>query len=231
MKLLFVWLINTIIVLPFKVIRLVIKIIYQVIKNIYFNNLNLDYINNLDGYQFEAFTKTLLEKNGFKDVRISKSSNDYSIDILAKKDNYTYAIQCKRYNKPVGIKAIQEAIAGCVYYQCDIPVVFTNSTFSKAAINLANINDVELWDHDMLCYFLKKSKLLSKNIPFYYPIISLLITILLCYVYFIYNQLLIILLISVFIFISILIKMINNKKKTLFITTKPKIHDYSDTIN
>ena len=100
MKLLFVWLINTIIVLPFKVIRLVIKIIYQVIKNIYFNNLNLDYINNLDGYQFEAFTKILLEKNGFKDVRISKSSNDYGIDILAKKDNYTYAIQCKRYNKP-----------------------------------------------------------------------------------------------------------------------------------
>ena len=57
MKLLFVWLINTIIVLPFKVIRLVIKIIYQIIKNIYFNNLNLDYINNLDGYQFEAFKK------------------------------------------------------------------------------------------------------------------------------------------------------------------------------
>lgn len=171
------------------------------------------------------------QKKGFKDVHISKSSNDYGIDILAKKDNYTYAIQCKRYNKPVGIKAIQEAIAGCVYYQCDIPVVFTNNIFSKAAINLANINDVELWDHDMLCYFLKKSKLLSKNIPFYYPIISLLITILLCYVYFIYNQLLIILLISIFIFISILIKMINNKKKTLLITTKPKIHDYSDTIN
>ena len=62
MKLLFVWLINTIIVLPFKVIRLVIKIIYQIIKNIYFNNLNLDYINNLDGYQFEAFTKILLEE-------------------------------------------------------------------------------------------------------------------------------------------------------------------------
>ena len=32
MKLLFVWLINTIIVLPFKIIRLVIKIIYQVYK-------------------------------------------------------------------------------------------------------------------------------------------------------------------------------------------------------
>ena len=62
MKLLFVWLINTIIVLPFKVIRLVIKIIYQIIKNIYFNNLNLDYINNLDGYPLalKLFKKQLL---------------------------------------------------------------------------------------------------------------------------------------------------------------------------
>ena len=83
----------------------------------------------------------------------------------------------------------------------------------------------------MLCYFLKKSKLLSKNIPFYYPVISLLITILLCYVYFIYNKLLIFLLISIFIFISILFKILTNKKKTLFIATKPQIHDYSDTIN
>lgn len=73
MKLLFVWLINTIIVLPFKVIRLVIKIIYQVIKNIYFNNLNLDYINNLDGYQFEAFTKTLLEKMALKTFVFQKA--------------------------------------------------------------------------------------------------------------------------------------------------------------
>lgn len=105
MKLLFVWLINTIIVLPFKVIRLVIKIIYQIIKNIYFNNLNLDYINNLDGYQFEAFTKILLEKNGFKDVHISKSSNDYGIDILAKKDNYTYAIQ-----NPLALKLFKKQL-------------------------------------------------------------------------------------------------------------------------
>ena len=199
MKLIFVWLINNIIILPFKIINAIIKVIYHIIKNIYFNNFDLEYINNLDGYQFES---------------------------------YTYAIQCKRYNKPVGIKAIQEAISGCTYYNCDIPVVFTNNTFSKAAINLAKNNEVELWDHETLCYFLKKSKLLTKSLPFYYPLISLLITLLLFYGTIKKESFLIPLLISLFFFISIIIKIIKDKTKAS-LKTKPKylIHDYHDTID
>lgn len=232
MKLIFVWLINNIIILPFKIIKATIKVIYHIIKNIYFNNFDLEYINNLDGYQFESFTKLLLEKNSFKNVSISKSSNDYGIDVIATKNNYTYAIQCKRYNKPVGIKAIQEAISGCTYYNCDIPVVFTNNTFSKAAINLAKNNEVELWDHETLCYFLKKSKLLTKSLPFYYPLISLLITLLLFYGTIKKESFLIPLLISLFFFISIIIKIIKDKTKAS-LKTKPKylIHDYHDTID
>lgn len=231
MKLIFIWLINNIIILPFKIINWIFKIIYRIIKNIYFNNLDLEYINNLDGYQFESFTKVLLEKNGFKNVSISKSSNDYGIDVIATKNDYTYAIQCKRYNKPVGIKAIQEAKSGCVYYDCDIPVVFTNKTFSKAAINLAKNNGVELWDYRILCYFLKKSKLLSKSLPFYYPFISLLITLLSIYGTLKNNYFFIFLLINLFLFISIIIKIFKDKTKASLVT-KPQypIHDYHDTI-
>lgn len=231
MKLIFIWLINTIIILPFKIIKIVFSIIYHLIKNIYFNNIDLNYINKLNGYQFEEFTKLLLEKNGFKEVTISKASNDYGIDVIAKKNNYTYAIQCKRYNQPVGIKAIQEAISGCTFYQCDIPVVLTNSTFSKAAINLAHVNEVELWDQQTLCYFLKKSKLNSKQLPLYYPIVSFLLTLYLGYYYIYYRKYGILVLISIIIFISIITKIIKNKKKDLFIKNKPNIHDYSDTIN
>ena len=45
------------------------------------------------------FTKTLLEKNGFKQVNVSQSSSDYGIDVFAYKNKYTYAIQCKRYKE------------------------------------------------------------------------------------------------------------------------------------
>ena len=38
----------------------------------------------------------------------------------------TYAIQCKRYNAPVGVKAVQEAYAGRDYYDRMVGCVLTN---------------------------------------------------------------------------------------------------------
>ena len=188
MKLIILWLINTVIVLPLKTITYILKLIFKFINNIYFYNLDWEYINTMKGHEFEYFTKILLEKNGFKQVTVSQSSNDYGIDVLATKNKYRYAIQCKRYNQKVGIKAVQEAKSGCDYYQCDIPVVFTNNTFSPAAIKLANNINVELWDKDTLHHYLKKSKLHTKSLPFYYPLISFLIIILSGYYYYLLRQ-------------------------------------------
>lgn len=234
MKLIIVWLINTIFVLPLKIITLLFKITYILIKNIYFNNLDLEYINTMDGYDFEHFTKILLEKNGFKQVSVSKSSNDYGIDVFATKNKYTYAIQCKRYAKTVGIKAVQEAKSGCEYYQCDVPVVFTNNTFSPAAINLAKSTNVELWDQDTLFHYLKKAKILTKTLPFYYPLISFIITSITIYLYYLIQQdfLLIFLLINIFLLISITIKIFKDKRKAPISSKEPEytIHDYHDTI-
>ena len=56
MKLIILWLINTIFVLPLKIITILFKLIYKIIKNIYFNNLDLEYINTMDGHDFEYFT-------------------------------------------------------------------------------------------------------------------------------------------------------------------------------
>ena len=234
MKLIILWLINTVIVLPLKTITYILKLIFKFINNIYFYNLDWEYINTMKGHEFEYFTKILLEKNGFKQVTVSQSSNDYGIDVLATKNKYRYAIQCKRYNQKVGIKAVQEAKSGCDYYQCDIPVVFTNNTFSPAAIKLANNINVELWDKDTLHHYLKKSKLHTKSLPFYYPLISFLIIILSGYYYYLLRQnyLLIILLVCIFLFFSTIFIIFKDKRKSpLKITeTTYLIHDYHDTI-
>lgn len=234
MKLIILWLANTIFVLPLKVITILFKIIYTIIKNIYFNNLDLEYINNMDGHDFEYLTKLLLEKNGYKQVSVSQSSSDFGIDVFASKNKITYAIQCKRYSKPVGIKAIQEAKSGCDYYNCDIPVVFTNTTFSPAAFKLAKTIDVELWDKDTLYHYLKKAKILSKSLPFYYPLISFIATSCFGYLYYLYldNYWMMLLLISSFLFLSIIVKIFKDKTKAPLITKEPQytIHDYRDTI-
>ena len=69
----------------------------------------------LEGHDFEVYCAELLKRRGFQEVEITKGSGDYGVDILAEKEGVTYAIQCKRYTAPVGVKAVQEADAGRDY--------------------------------------------------------------------------------------------------------------------
>ena len=54
-----------------------------------------------------------------------------------KKHRTTYAVQCKLYQGKVGNSAVQEAVAGKSYYDCDEAMVITNSVFYPGAIALA----------------------------------------------------------------------------------------------
>ena len=111
--------------------------------------INRDY-DNLDGHQFEVYCAELLKRNNFSHVFITKGSGDFGIDILATKDGWKYAIQCKNYSSKVGNHAVQEAYSGKDYYNADIAVVLTNNFFTPAAIETADSLDVKLWDRDKL---------------------------------------------------------------------------------
>jgi HJR/Mrr/RecB family endonuclease len=99
-----------------------------------------------DGYQFEAYIAELLKNNGFCNVEITLKSGDYGIDVLADKNEIKYAIQCKLYSSPVGVGAIQEAIAGKTYYNAHVAIVATNNVFTANAKTLADKVGVVLWD-------------------------------------------------------------------------------------
>lgn len=101
---------------------------------------------DMEGHEFEFFCADLLRKRGFVDVEVTKGSGDYGIDILAEKDGVTYAIQCKRYTMPVGVKAIQEAYAGRDYYDRMVGAVMTNQYFTSPAVEAARKLKILLWD-------------------------------------------------------------------------------------
>ena len=107
-------------------------------------------VDEMDGREFEKFCAELLEKKGFIDVNITKASGDFGVDILAEKDGVTYAIQCKRYADPVGVKAIQEAYAGRDYYDRMVGAVLTNQYFTKPAVEAAKKLKILLWDRGYL---------------------------------------------------------------------------------
>lgn len=104
----------------------------------------------MEGRDFEFFCAELLEKRGFLEVEVTKGSGDNGVDILAEKDGVTYAIQCKRYEESVGVKAVQEAYAGRDYYDRMVGVVMSNQYFTKNAVQMAQKLKIMLWDRGYL---------------------------------------------------------------------------------
>lgn len=107
-------------------------------------------LDAMDGLDFEYYCADLLAADGFVDVKVTRSSGDYGVDILAEKDGVTYAIQCKRYTGLVGVKAVQEAYAGRDYYDRMVGAVLTNQYFTKPAVQAARKLKILLWDSDYL---------------------------------------------------------------------------------
>jgi len=104
----------------------------------------------LEGHDFEYYCAELLRKKGFQEVEVTKGSGDYGVDILAEKDGITYAVQCKCYTAPVGVKAVQEAYAGRDYYDRMVGAVLTNQYFTQPAVEAAGKLKILLWDRGYL---------------------------------------------------------------------------------
>lgn len=109
-----------------------------------------DSIDEMEGGDFEYFCADLLRRRGFEEVEVTKGSGDYGVDILAEKEGITYAIQCKCYSQPVGVKAVQEAYAGRDYYDRMVGVVLTNQYFTTPAVEAAGKLKILLWDRGYL---------------------------------------------------------------------------------
>ena len=106
-------------------------------------------IDVMSGSEFEHYIAKLFKSFGYK-TEVTKTSGDQGIDVIAEKNGIKYAIQAKCYNSPVGNHAIMEAVAGAKYYDADQIIVITNNTFTKSAIELAQKNNVHLWDRKVL---------------------------------------------------------------------------------
>ena len=110
----------------------------------------IEQLDTMEGPEFEYAVADLLVHNGWRDVEVTQGSGDYVIDILARRKSTRYAIQCKRYNSTVGVKAVQEAASGMEYYHYDAAAVITNSAFTQQAKKLADTTGVRLWDRKYL---------------------------------------------------------------------------------
>jgi restriction system protein len=103
----------------------------------------------LSGEEFEHHCAAVLESAGWQ-VRMTPRSGDQGIDLVAIKNGWSVAIQCKRYDKPVGNAAVQEARAGLEFYGCDAAAVVADKGFTKSAHELAASTAVRLFSPEQL---------------------------------------------------------------------------------
>ena len=98
------------------------------------------------GEAYERFCAQLLVKEGFSNVELTPWSYDFGADILAQRDGISYAFQCKCYDKPVGVHAVQEVYAARDFYRCMVGVVITNQVCTQSARELADALNILLWE-------------------------------------------------------------------------------------
>lgn len=111
--------------------------------------IRLEDVDQLNGYEFEDFLKSLFSKMGYQ-VEQTKLSGDQGADLVVVKFGEKTVIQAKRFGGKVGNKAVQEILAAISLYQAQKGMVITNNYFTPAAVELANANNIELLDRDGL---------------------------------------------------------------------------------
>ncbi|MBR4418556.1 MAG: restriction endonuclease [Clostridia bacterium] len=121
-------------------------------------NSGISQIDDLTPYEFEEWVARLLRADGYK-ASATKKSGDYGADVIAEKNDIKIAIQVKKFNQLVGIKAVQEVIGATTYYDCYEGWVITSASgFTTAAHNLAKKHGVKLLNKNDLALMLNRLK-------------------------------------------------------------------------
>ncbi len=135
----------------------IIKISASLLRLYIIRKAGLPEIDKLSGTDFEIYMEGLFNNLGYKVERVGKMA-DYGADLIIEKDGVRTAVQAKRWNGPVNIKAIQEINTAMAHYNASKALAVTNSRFTYNATRLARENHVELIDRQKLASLILQKK-------------------------------------------------------------------------
>lgn len=110
-------------------------------------------IDSMTGTQFEQRLQAAFEHQGYTAYHLG-GRGDFGADLVLDAPGTRIVVQAKRWSQSVGPGAVQEVVASRAHYGAHRAIVVTNSHFTKAALELARSNDVEMWDRSRLIDFL-----------------------------------------------------------------------------
>ncbi|WP_174296935.1 restriction endonuclease [Sphingomonas bacterium] len=111
--------------------------------------IGLCYSPEMSGVDFERLVGEKLVTAGAV-VQFTPVTGDQGADLLVRYDCRTIVVQCKRSASTVGNGAVQEAHAGCKFYEADEAWVVSDAPFSRSARQLADSLCVRLVNFDQV---------------------------------------------------------------------------------
>lgn len=117
----------------------------------------------MSGIEYEEYCGALLVLHGWR-VETTSVSGDQGVDLIATNSNIRACIQCKRYSAPIGNSAVQEIIAGMLYWSGSHAVVIGSSSFTKSAKQLAQSSNILLLHHEEIPFL--QERLTPSTKPF-----------------------------------------------------------------
>jgi|WetSurMetagenome_2_1015567.scaffolds.fasta_scaffold00682_13 hypothetical protein len=110
-------------------------------------------------FEFEKMIEMLFIKMGYE-TELTQKTCDYGIDVIARSDRDTIAIQAKKYSKGnnVGNRDVQRLLGAMQLntVKANKAILITASDFTVQAKEQAKETPIELWDGDYISHLFKK---------------------------------------------------------------------------
>ena len=118
--------------------------------------ITINDIDSISGYDFERILKSLFQKMGYQVIHTTLS-NDQGADLIVEKFGVKTVVQAKNWQNNVTNSGIQEAVAAIKHYDAQRAMVISSSGFTQSARELAQSNNVVLWDRSILSSMLDEN--------------------------------------------------------------------------
>ncbi len=105
-------------------------------------------VDAMSGVEFENYVADLLRARNYR-VQMLGGSGDGGVDLVAQLGMEKYAIQVKRYSKPISRNAVSDAVAGKSLHRCTHAMVITNSYFTPKARGYTRLAKCQLANREL----------------------------------------------------------------------------------
>lgn len=121
----------------------------------------ISYLYKLTPTEFEYFCAEIFKQLGYKDVKVTKATNDFGRDIVMKdKNGETVFVECKYYNRNnlIGREICQKLLGSLDMFGVDKGIIITTSTFHRNALEVKRLvgKRLKFIDINELLVILKK---------------------------------------------------------------------------